>query len=112
MARLEEREGKTYCIEDDGTEWEYTPAPEPPLSGPSVSDRVEQLEAGNEHLGQQFVEQELEVLAAQRERDMIGSQLVQRELEVLSRQEDNAILRQQVVDHDLRLLQLEGGAGA
>ncbi len=41
MARLEERDGKVYCIEEDGTEWEYSP-PEP---GPELPpDRLSQLE--------------------------------------------------------------------
>lgn len=29
MAKLVEKNGRTYCVEDDGYEWEYISAPQP-----------------------------------------------------------------------------------
>lgn len=46
MARLVERNGKTYCVEEDGAEWEYSP-PEP---GVVIPDRIAKLEEENQRL--------------------------------------------------------------
>lgn len=47
MAKLVEHDGVTYCQEDDGTEWEYTP-PEPAAPAqPSPEERIAALEEEN-----------------------------------------------------------------
>lgn len=71
MARIEEREGVLYCIEEDGSEWEYKPSPQPEPE----SDRLAELETENTALKLALAE-----LAETQEADKLATQLALAEL--------------------------------
>ena len=61
MARLVVKNGITYCIEDDGHEWEYAPAitePLPPTT-PTDAERIAALEAENAGLALELVQNQI-----------------------------------------------------
>ncbi|XID95787.1 hypothetical protein ACF3MZ_15220 [Paenibacillaceae bacterium WGS1546] len=58
MAYLIARDGKMYCVESDGTEWEYTP-PEKSNLPPRPEDRVVQLENESALLALELVDTQI-----------------------------------------------------
>lgn len=61
MARLVEKNGKIFCIEDNGHEWEYVPAITEPLPPPPPTDaeRIAALEAENAGLALELVQNQI-----------------------------------------------------
>jgi hypothetical protein len=71
MARIEEREGVLYCVEEDGSEWEYSPSAQPEQQ----PDKITELEAENTSLKLALAE-----LAETQEADKLATQLALAEL--------------------------------
>jgi len=65
LAYLVEKNGKQYCIEEDGTEWEYSPAIPMPSHGP---DRITQLEIESAMLTLELVDMQIRLDQAESER--------------------------------------------
>ncbi|WP_372636902.1 hypothetical protein [Cohnella sp.] len=77
MAKLIERDGKQYCVEEDGTEWDYAP-PEP--SGQQEyqrpEDRIVQLEDESTLLALELVDTQIRLDKAETEQAALLLELI------------------------------------